>query len=57
MSESKDITLMCSEELGLLVAQQYQMVMQANGNIQAIVAELDKRKTTKEPEKTVDGNT
>jgi len=55
MSEPKDITRMGSEELGLLLAQQYQMLMQANGNVQAIVAELDKRKTTKAAEITVDG--
>lgn len=55
MSEQKDITRMCSEELGLLLAQQYQMLMQANGNVQAIVAELDKRKTALPKEAEVNG--
>lgn len=41
--EQMDITKMDSSELGLLLGQQYQMVMQANNNIIAISNELKSR--------------
>lgn len=41
--EQMDISKMESERIALIMAQQYQMIMQANNNIMACTAELNKR--------------
>lgn len=43
-TKPKTIETISSEELGLALPQQYQALIQAQQNIQAITQELDKRK-------------